>query len=676
MSEARPAAPVSAVNFKAVFEQAPGLYLVLDPELRIVAASDAYLAATMTTRDQIVGRGVFEVFPDNPDDPQATGETNLRASFARVKRDLVADTMAVQKYDIRRPESEGGGFEVRYWTPRNSPVLDERGRLAYIVHRVEDVTEFMLLKEQEREQSHQHEELRMRVSELEIELFNRAQALDRLNRDLRSANEAKSVFLASMSHELRTPLNAILGFSELLIDDGQGLFDPDTRQGFLQQIHSSGQHLLALINDILDLSKIEAGQMELRLQPLEIGDVVDQVLQTVAPLAAERGIDMSWEGRAQADADAGKLKQMLLNLVANAIKFTPAGGRVSVRIRGDGAEAVEIDVTDTGVGIAEADLERIFDAFQQAGGGSSQQPGTGLGLTLTRRFAALHGGDVSVQSQPGKGSTFTIRLPRKQAPQPEAEPLGGGPLVLVAEDNPGAAQLLTHQLERGGFRVERAQTGSEVLRKARQVKPRAITLDILLPDMDGWDVLAGLKADPATRDIPVVVVSVTENRELGIALGAVDYLVKPVGAGELLECLARIGFDVRSANRSYSVLVVDDEAPNRELLRGVLERAGFAPTVVEGGRAAIDVATDRPPDLVLLDLLMPEVDGFQVVRALRAHPQTRTVPILVLTAQHLSQEEKRFLNGNVEVVLSRGQTTENDLLGWLRRVAGTDKIAG
>ena len=420
--------------------------------------------------------------------------------------------------------------------------------------------------------------------------------------------------------------------------------------------------------------------MELRLQPVEVGGLVEQVLQTVAPLARERALELRWEGdgeiKGEVNADAGKLKQMLLNLVANAIKFTPSGGRVTVSARStDGW--LEIAVTDTGIGIAPADLERIFEAFQQAAGGSSHQRGTGLGLTLTRRFAALHGGDVSVESQPGRGSTFTIRLPAASAgkePQPESR--FGGPLVLVAEDNPAAAQLLTHQLERGGFRVERARTGGEVLRKARDLKPRAITLDILLPDMDGWDVLARLKADPATRDVPVIVVSVTENRELGIALGAVDYLVKPVAANELMECLARIGFEVGAPDRGYSVLVVDDEAPNRELLREVLVRAGFNPTVVEGGRAAIEKATDEPPDLVLLDLLMPEVDGFQVVQALRSDPRTRTVPILVLTAQHLSAEEKRFLNGNVEVVLSRGQTSESDLLGWLRQVAGMDAIAG
>src|SRR3982074_2802886 len=284
-----PAAPASASepDFKALFESGPGLYLILDPDLTIVAVSDAYLNATMTKRLEILGRNVFDVFPDNPEDPETTGVATLRASMERVKRDLVADTVAVQKYDIRRPESEGGGYEVRYWSPRNSPVLDRDGKLIYIYNRVEDVTEFMKLKEHGAVQQRFREGLRERTTQMEFEVFERSQELQKLNRELREASKAKSIFLSNMSHELRTPLSAILGFSELLLDDDPERFKEEQRHGFLEHIHAGGEHLLGLINDILDLSKVEAGQMKLRLETVSIRKTIEAVVTSVSPLAAK-----------------------------------------------------------------------------------------------------------------------------------------------------------------------------------------------------------------------------------------------------------------------------------------------------------------------------------------------------------------------------------------------------
>jgi len=500
--------------------------------------------------------------------------------------------------------------------------------------------------------------------------------LEESNLQLEAANRHKSVFLASMSHELRTPLNAILGFSELLIDANNGQFSAATRKRFLEQIHSSGKHLLGLINDILDLSKIEAGQMELRLQTVSIEEVVSQAAATVEPLAAQKQIQFKIVDGAAGEitADAGKVKQMLLNLASNAVKFTPEGGMVTIQTRRL-PDSVEVSFTDTGIGIDKQDQERIFHEFQQVDSGVGRsQPGTGLGLTLTRRFARLHGGDVRLESEPGKGSAFTITLPiqahGQETPAPSISttrvPDASRPLVLVVEDDPAAAELLTRQLERAGFGTEVARSGGEAISKAIERKPAAITLDILLPDLDGWEVLTRLKREPATSEIPVVVVSVVDNPELGIALGALDYFVKPVPAKELINRLSRFRFG-RKAGEKPRILVVDDETANREWLKRILEPAGFAVIQAKGGREAIDLAKSRKPDLVLLDLMMPEVTGFDVVEALRADDATKSTPIMVLTAKNLTEADIRQLNGHVSTILKRGSTGASDLLQLLRQ---------
>ena len=513
--------------------------------------------------------------------------------------------------------------------------------------------------------------------------FDRLSLIDELeatNARLQKANQHKSDFLANMSHELRTPLNSILGFSDLLIDATDGQFDDAARRRFLEQISSSGRHLLGLINDILDLSKIEAGQMVLRLETVALAEVVKQVLSTIEPLAAKKKIRIEADGASGGEllADAGKLKQMLLNLVSNAIKFTPEGGLVTI-----GAQrlpdAVEIFVSDTGIGIAESDRGRLFVEFQQLDTGvSRQQQGTGLGLALTKRFAELHGGEIRVVSQLGKGSVFTLKLPLRlpRAEQPAATPElltaadvhDTRPLVLVVDDNLQAASLLARHLGRGGFRTEVAVTGIEAVRKARQLQPVAITLDILLPGIDGWEVLTELKNDAATRDIPVVVVSVVDNPELGRALGAVDYFVKPVDGKALLQRLGRYTFTSKVQSEDIRILVIDDEPANLEWLEGVLKSAGFTVISAHGGREGIKLAKSKKPHLVLLDLMMPEVSGFDVVAALRAEDSTRSIPIMILTGKDLTDDDKGQLNGHVAAIRSRGSMGSIELLDWLQRL--------
>jgi signal transduction histidine kinase/CheY-like chemotaxis protein len=511
---------------------------------------------------------------------------------------------------------------------------------------------------------------------------DRARLLEKVkeaNAELVDANRHKTVFLANMSHELRTPLNAILGFSELLIDSKNGQFPPDTRLRFLEQIHTSGKHLLGLINDILDLSKIEAGQMELRLQMVSVADVVSQVTSIVEPLVVQKQLHLKSDavGAGQILADEGKLKQMILNLVSNAIKFTPAGGTVTVTA-GRVGDRLEIVVSDNGMGIAEHDLDRLFKEFQQIDSGANRkQQGTGLGLVLTRRLAVLHGGNVRAESELGTGSRFTIDLPIESRSPDRAPRASSGilkaavvdlsrPLVLVVEDDPASAELLSRQIEGAGFRTENARNGIEAMAMAKERKPVAITLDILLPEVDGWEVMTLLKRDEATSDIPVIIVSVVDDPELGKALGALDYFVKPVNAKELVQRLSNYNF--KSGDGKALILVVDDEAANRDWLKHVLEPLGFTVLIASGGQEAIELARSRKPALVMLDLLMPDVNGFDVVEALSGNEATKAIPIMVLTAKSLTRAEIDQLNGRVSIILKRGSTGAVALLSQLHAV--------
>jgi signal transduction histidine kinase/CheY-like chemotaxis protein len=513
-----------------------------------------------------------------------------------------------------------------------------------------------------------------------VDRANLLEKVSAANAELIEANHHKTVFLANMSHELRTPLNAILGFSELLIDATDGQFPAATKTRFLEQIHSSGKHLLGLINDILDLSKIEAGQMELHLQTVSVADVLSQVASTVEPLIAQKQMKIEIEASdaGQINADEGKVKQMVLNLVSNAIKFTPERGLITIKAA-QARGRLQIEVADTGIGIGPADIKRIFHEFQQVDTGANRrQQGTGLGLTLTRSFAALHGGDVTVQSELGKGSRFAIDLPvggpvvaPEKGTSPGAIELSGDasrPLILVVEDDPASAELLARQIERVGFRTQNARTGADALAMAKAHRPVAITLDIMLPDIDGWEVLTRLKRDDMTSDIPVIVVSVVDDPALGTTLGALDYFVKPVEARALVSRLNHFNFRQKSNGRQTRVLVVDDESANREWLKNVLEPAGFHVTLATGGRQAIKLTRSSKPDLIMLDLLMPDVNGFDVVEALSSNPATRGIPIMVLTAKNLTEADISQLNGHVSTILKRGSTGSVDLLGQLQLV--------
>jgi signal transduction histidine kinase/DNA-binding response OmpR family regulator len=504
-----------------------------------------------------------------------------------------------------------------------------------------------------------------------------------------SATRAKSEFLANMSHELRTPLNSVIGFSEILADGTFGELNEKQRR-YVHHVLESGRHLLALINDILDLSKLEAGKMELKPSVVGVGGLLEHSMVMVREKALRHGISLELRGGERLEgvevrADERKLKQIMYNLLSNAVKFTPERGSVWVEgwVGGVGAGEepwVEVWVTDTGIGVKGEDRERIFGTFEQIDSSYSRgQEGTGLGLALTRRLVELHGGSIWVESEgEGKGSSFRFRIPVGELVRRErgeggrasgpGEPAGGeAPLVLVVEDDREAGELLEQYLRRGGYRVAHAWDGEEGVRKARELRPEAVTLDILLPKKDGWEVLTELKEHAETAGIPVVIVSIVDAGEVQVHVGAVEYLVKPVGRRQLLGSLERaMGV---SGGRIETVLVIDDEPETVEYVGAVLERKGCRVLKAYGGREGIERAVEGRPDLIVLDLMMPEVDGFEVVRRLREREETGEIPIVVFTAKDVTAGDRRRLNSKVQgLVLKTGERALIQELERLRRV--------
>jgi signal transduction histidine kinase/CheY-like chemotaxis protein len=508
--------------------------------------------------------------------------------------------------------------------------------------------------------------------------------LERQSAALEVASRHKSEFLASMSHELRTPLNAIIGFSEVLLERMFGELN-ERQDEYLRDIWGSGKHLLELLNDILDLSKIEAGQMDLNRSEFVVRESLEYCLSLVRERAIKQRIQLSLEVDPEVglvDADRRRFRQVVLNLLSNAVKFTPDGGRVDLRASIQGQDLV-VTVADTGVGVAAEDCQRIFDSFQQGARPSEQAEGTGLGLTLSKRIVELHEGRIWVESEVGTGSTFGFALPAGSGEPvlmpvprtwmgagPIAEPApGSGPTVVVVEDDRRSFDLLRAYLETAGVRVVGARDGEEGLDTVRRLSPAGVILDILLPGIDGWEVLARLKADPRTAPIPVIVVSLLDERGRGFALGAAEYLVKPVGKEQLLAAVYRAA---AMPERKHTVVAIDDDPLAIELARVSLEPAGWTVLGAVSGQEGLALIRERQPSVVLLDLLMPGMDGFEVVEALRADPGTKTIPVVILTSKSMTRQDKERLQGRITYVARK---TEFDLSGLagLLRWASTDR---
>jgi signal transduction histidine kinase/CheY-like chemotaxis protein len=490
------------------------------------------------------------------------------------------------------------------------------------------------------------------------------------SRQLEQASQHKSQFLANMSHELRTPLNAIIGYSEILQEDAVDL-GQDNLVADLKKIESAGRHLLGLINDILDLSKIEAGKMDIYLEDVEIVPLLEEVRSIIVPMAEKNANVLEYrlaDNLGSMRTDRTKLKQSLLNLFSNGSKFTE-NGRLTLDVKRFETDKpmVSFAVSDTGIGMTEEQLGRLFQAFNQADASTTKKyGGTGLGLAITRNFCQLLGGNVTVTSKPGEGSTFTIVLPDSPvAPSPakatDAPPLSvevdSAPTVLVVDDDPTARELLSANLKGAGYRLLQASSGDEALSLARSTRPDAITLDVMMPKPDGWDVLSALKADADLRDIPVVIVTMLSDRGIGLSLGAVEVLTKPVERAQLTALIHNL------VRREGPVLVVEDDAGAREMIRQTIEKMSLPVAEADNGVQALDWLGEHPPPaVILLDLMMPEMDGFEVLDALAAHPQWREIPVIVVTAKQLTAAERERLLGQARKVIEKGGASRLDIV--------------
>ncbi|WP_020676968.1 response regulator [Geopsychrobacter electrodiphilus] len=519
----------------------------------------------------------------------------------------------------------------------------------------------------------QSEELREQADELR----GTAAELESRRTQVEEADRLKSEFLSNMSHELRTPLNSVLALSQLMISRGTGK-DPDEEKNFLEVIERNGRQLLNLINDILDLAKIESGRMDIFPAVFDVNQVVQRALDTVRPLAENKNlaISLNLDTLPAIESDEEKLHQILLNLLSNAIKFTEQG-EITLNVTAT-AQTLRCEVSDTGIGILPGDLTHIFDEFRQADGTTTRKhEGTGLGLSICQKLATLLGGQILVESTFGQGSTFTLELPLKMSVAKvrtagenssmtalKAETLPGRSMqrtILVIDDEREVRELVARHLKAAGYEVIVASSGRQGLQLAKEHHPFAITLDILMPDMDGWEVLRGIKNNPDTADIPVTMLSVSEDRATGVALGAAGYLTKPIDRNLLCTELERIG----SHKQVKRILIADDDAVARNYIEAALTDEGYLVTQADGGEAALRIVKEYPPDVLLLDLMMPDVDGYMVLDELQKDPVLSGLAVIILTAKDLTAAERSRLKASAKRVIAKGVLTNKKFLSGL-----------
>ena len=509
---------------------------------------------------------------------------------------------------------------------------------------------------------------------LEQKVEERTREVEEKSRQLELASQHKSQFLSSMSHELRTPLNAIIGLTEMMVTNA-ARFGTEKAAEPLRRVHRAGSHLLGLINQVLDLSKIEAGKLELSPDWVNLTPLINEVVDTARPLAEQnnnRLVVKCQENLGSLTVDPMRLRQILLNLLSNACKFTKQG-EVTLLARKLVNEGnwIEFAVSDTGIGMTPEQQAKLFEEFTQADSSTARQyGGTGLGLAITRKLARMMGGDVTLTSEAGKGSTFTVRLPAN-TDVPAGAPISSdrgrstrADCVLVIDDDATARELISDHLKAGGFSVVTAAGGVEGIKLAKELQPTAITLDVMMPDLDGWSVLAALRQNPELADIPVIMVSIVDDKRRGIALGAAGYLTKPIDRERLHRLVRRF----QAPTRATRVLMVEDDASQRERMLGWLERPQWIVREAANGREALDLLREEKPDVILLDLMMPEMDGFEVVAALQGDKDWRDIPVIVITSLDLDAKDRARLNSGVQSVLVKEKFRPEDLVERIRRL--------
>src|SRR6266853_2086241 len=576
--------------------------------------------------------------------------------------------------DIAKIVSRDKNYSVRA-TPTRS-----RGELTILI----DAFNEMLTQIQQSEGALRkaHDELERRVQERTAELETAKSELEvfshsilRAKEEVERASKFKDQFLSTMSHELRTPLNAVLGFSDLLADERYGSLN-DRQKRYVNNIHTGGQHLLKLISDILDLSKIEAGRMDLAIQEVPIESAVEDVLSTLKPLAEKKSqiLSQSSQGHLIVRADITRLKQMLMNLAGNAIKFTPEGGRIELAACETNGQ-IRVEVRDTGPGIPPEEQNQIFQAFYRLRQSGAAIEGTGLGLAITQRLAELHGGTLRLESQPGQGSCFYFSLPvgaplRHSRPQEVKvrKVVGEAPKILVIEDDRDAALLIQANLASAGYETIVCDRPQDFAKIVAEVKPDVITLDLLMKPSSGWEVLLKLKRNPKTTIIPIIVISIVDQPAIGTTLGADEYLVKPVDKESLLAAVRRCLGLKQGAPSQRPILVVEDDTSTREIVAELLTAQGYGVTTAKDGKEARTPMASRLPELVILDLMLPEVSGFELLAEWRSNPRTADLPVFVLTSKELTVEEEKYLRKHAESLFHKQQSWQQELSQQLQRV--------
>ncbi|MBI3814679.1 MAG: response regulator, partial [Nitrospinae bacterium] len=532
-------------------------------------------------------------------------------------------------------------------------------------------------------------ELENKVVERTRELHDAHAKLQESYERLKEIDRLKSEFLANMSHELRTPLNSIIGFSKVIL---KGIDGPitDIQKTDLTAIHQSGQHLLTIINDILDLSKIESGKMELLKEMIDIGEIAEGVVSTVDSLIIGKPVKLKMELEEELPAtfvDKTRIRQVMLNILSNAVKFTDKGEiRLKVRkIRYEDMKTIEnnpdgycpkrspvregdfilVSVTDTGIGIKREDMPMVFEEFRQIDSSSARKEGgTGLGMAISNKFILLHGGEIWVESRPGIGSVFHFTVPVSETAEktlPAIErviaPIDREKeVIMVIDDEINSITLLRRTLEKEGYEVVGIQDPNEAIKRVGEIKPNAIILDVIMPKRDGWEIIQELKSKPETKDIPVIFCTIIADKKLGFSLGASDYLVKPVRDDDLLRSLRMLNGSIKK------IVVIDDNPQDAELVGRFLKGHGYTVKIALGGREGIGYIKRHKPELIIVDLMMPEVDGFAVIEEAKSNPATKDIPIIVVSAKDITAEDRKRLNGYIEVLIGKGMLNEDELM--------------
>ena len=633
---------LSEQRYRTAFEHAPEPLLTYDlTNQRVIEANHAAVKLLGRSVDQMRASTLGELSPPR----LSNGRDAVEVGKGLIARVLGGEDLIAHDWEFIAGDGE---------------VIPVELRLARMPSDTTQLLRCTILDQRERLRT---EGVRRHAAELELQ-----------NRRIQEANRLKSEFLANMSHELRTPLNAIIGFAELLHD---GAVDPASpqHQEFLGDILTSGRHLLQLINDVLDLAKVEAGKLDFRPEHVEVGKLVNEVVSITRTTAAKKTIAVDVEldpALTGIVIDPNRFKQVLYNYLSNALKFTPDGGRVTVRLVADGARLFRLEVEDTGVGIAPDDLGRLFVEFQQLEGGSGKRhQGTGLGLALTRRLVEAQGGAVGVRSTPGKGSVFHATLPRQarvgeaMIHTPVSTPRLGARTVLVVEDSPGDRRTIVDTLAKAGYAIEIAGSGADAIRLCRERSFDAVTLDLLLPDMSGLDCLAALRAEGRARLTPVIVVSVAHDVGLVSAFAVHDVLKKPLDSASLLTALERAG--VRP-DRHGGVLVVDDDPGALRLMDATLAQLGYSTITRSSGASALEAAQRLRPSAVVLDLVMDGMDGVEFLDQFRQLPEHVRTPVLIWTMKDLTHAETERLRAAAQAVVSKNGNSPSTVIEQLSKL--------